>query len=358
MDKRTLCEVIGRLLRHPTAPYFEQSVRGEVEAICRENRLDCRRDRFGNVLVRLNTAEKDRACVLAAHMDHPGFELIRRAGPRTWLARFRGGVPDEYFRAGLALRLMPGVTQAKLGRRHGRDRIFEIQGLNTPAIEPTFAVWEVEDFAVRQGRIHGRSCDDLVGVACVLCTLIELKRRRAKVNVIGVLSRAEEVGFHGALAVAGAKELPKDCLIVSLETSRELPGVEMGKGVILRVGDRTSIFDSDAMRFLTEVAGNMHQPGFHFQRALMGGGTCEATAFQEFGFQVAAVCVALGNYHNCSDQKRIAPEYVSVADVNAMVNLLVESARQLRHFSKLIAKLPKRLDLMRLEAEKMLLKST
>jgi hypothetical protein len=37
-----------------------------------------------------------------------------------------------------------------------------------------------------------------------------------------------------------------------LETSRELPGVKMGGGVILRVGDKASIFDSEATRFLAE----------------------------------------------------------------------------------------------------------
>src|SRR6185295_15601887 len=104
--------------------------------------------------------------------------------------------------------------------------------------------------AIRRGQIHGRACDDLGGVAAILATLIELKRRRARVNVIGVISRAEEVGFLGAMAVAAAKELPKNSLVVSLETSRELPGVKMGEGVILRVGDRTSIFDSAGMRFL------------------------------------------------------------------------------------------------------------
>ena len=59
-------------------------------------------------------------------------------------------------------------------------------------------------------------------------------------------ARAEEIGFHGALAVAAKRGVPKNSLIVSLETSRELPGVKMGQGVILRVGDRTSIFDSEA----------------------------------------------------------------------------------------------------------------
>src|SRR5437763_1575800 len=86
---------------------------------------------------------------------------------------------------------------------------------------------------------------------------------------------------------------------------------KVGKGVIVRVGDRTSIFDSEAMRFLAEVAAGLKgkRNGFQYQRGLMGGGTCEATAYQEFGLQTAAVCVSLGNYHNCAPGNRIEAEY-------------------------------------------------
>src|SRR5262249_15440695 len=142
----------------------------------------------------------------------PGFEIVRPLGPVAWLARFLGGVPDVYFRAGLRLRLMPGGEPAVLGKRIGNQKQFVIRATRSVKQSPRFAVWELEDFAVRRGRIHGRACDDLGGVASMLATLIELKRRRARVNVIGVVSRAEEIGFLGALAVAAAKELPKDSL--------------------------------------------------------------------------------------------------------------------------------------------------
>jgi endoglucanase len=182
-------------------------------------------------------------------------------------------------------------------------------------------------------------------VATVLGTLIELKRGRRPVSVIGVISRAEEVGFHGALTVAASRRLPKDSLVISLETSRELPPVKMGQGVIIRVGDRTSIFDSTATRFLTEVAASLQKrkSAFRFQRALMSGGTCEATAYQEFGFRTAAVCVALGHYHNCAPGARIAAEFVSLSDARGMLQLLAESARQMPAYSKLVERLPVRL---------------
>jgi endoglucanase len=160
--------------------------------------------------------------------------------------------------------------------------------------------------------------------------------------------------------VAEAKLLPKNSLVVSLETSRELPPTKMGRGVILRVGDRTSIFDSTAMRFLGEVAADLQAKNgrFQFQRALMFGGTCEATAFQEFGYQTAAVCVALGNYHNCHPQGRIAPEYVNLSDACGMVELLVAAARQMRAFDRHTAKLPKQLGALLKEARRNLQRKT
>ena len=76
-----------------------------------------------------------------------------------------------------------------------------------PSAPPEFAVWELEDFALRHGQIHARACDDLIGVASILATMISLKKSRARVHVIGVISRAEEVGFHGALTVAESRAL-------------------------------------------------------------------------------------------------------------------------------------------------------
>lgn len=358
MNSTTFSTIASRLLRHPAAPYHETAVRAEVEQICAEHELDCHRDSFGNLLVRLQTAPKQRPFVLAAHLDHPGFEIIRPLGGNKYLARFLGGVGDGYFKNDIPLRLMPGATPAKLGKRVGKEKEFQIHAKSNVRLTapPQFAVWELEDFSIRDGRIHARACDDLIGVATILSTMIALKNSRAGVNVIGVISRAEEVGFHGALTVAASGQLPKNSLVISLETSRELPPVAMGRGVIIRVGDRASIFDPSATRFLGEAAADLQQrhKKFQFQRALMYGGTCEATAFQEFGYQTAAVCVALGNYHNCAPDNKIAAEYVSLSDACSMADLLGHAAKEMKNFEKLIAKLPARLNKMLKEARQKL----
>jgi hypothetical protein len=197
MTTSEFSKIAGRLMRHPAAPFHEHAVRGEVESFCKEHGLEFKRDKFGNVIVRLRTAAKVRPFVLAAHMDHPGFEIVRQLSAKCWLARFLGGVPDDYFRPGVPVRLMPGGIAAKVGRRPGKAKEFELHMKQAAKGPAEFAVWELEDFAVKDGRIHGRACDDLIGVASILATLIELKRSRARVNVIGVIARAEEIGFFG-----------------------------------------------------------------------------------------------------------------------------------------------------------------
>ncbi len=345
MTEQQLSRLIARVVSAPTAPYHEYHVRQEIESICAEHHLKVMSDRFGNLLVRVCTAPKLRPIVFAAHMDHPGFEIVRPVSGSCWLARFNGGVPESYFRPGIPLLLMPGSIPAKLGRPAKEAKTFLVRAAKKPVIAPAFGVWSVPNFRLEQGRIVARACDDLIGVAAVLGTLIRLARKQAAVHAIGLLSRAEEVGFQGALAAAAGKTLPANSLVVSLETSRELPGVKMGEGVILRVGDRASTFDPEANRFLSGVAAELKttRKSFKYQRALMGGGTCEATAYQEHGYQSAAVCVALGNYHNAGQRDKILPEYVSLTDVCSMVDFLVELAIRSSRYSRYVAELRQRL---------------
>ncbi len=353
MNQRELVRLAGRLMTCPTAPYHEAGVRGVVETICAEHGLKAKRDAFGNVLIRVGSAKDGRPIAFAAHLDHPGFAVIKRLGARRWLAQFNGTVPEAYFKRGLPVRLLPGNVSARIDRRSSAPKQFELVADPLVGSAPRFGVWEMGDFAVRGDQIHGRACDDLLGVTSALGALIDLQRSRARVHAIGLISRAEEVGFQGALALAASGVLPKQTLIVSLETSKEIPPVKMGAGVIVRVGDRSSIFGSDATRFVTEVAGELAKSakpklGFPFQRALMSGGTCEATAYQEFGYETAAVCVALGNYHNCTTDGRIREEFVSISDLGGMVQLLVGCARQMKNFDRLVGRLPARLqDLLR-----------
>jgi endoglucanase len=151
----------------------------------------------------------------------------------------------------------------------------------------------------------------------------ELEEMGAEGSCLGLFTRAEEVGFVGALKLAGSGLIPEEVTVISLETSSERPPAKIGDGPILRVGDRSSIFDSAATATLAQIAAEARIP---VQRCLMPGGTCEATAYQLWGYRSAALCVALGNYHNCGPNNQIAPEYVSFSDVQGLVRLCARIA--------------------------------
>jgi len=354
---RLVQQLACRLLRVPTAPFFEQGVQREIEAICREENLPLRRDRFGNLYVKWASAPRLRPLVLAAHMDHPGFEILGAASQGRWRARFQGGVPESFFKAGTPVRLMPGDVPGKLGKRLDAPKDYELIPAHPSAAKPVFAVWDLQPVRLEQGLLRARGCDDVVGCASALAVLIHLKRMGAPAHVVAVLSRAEEVGFYGALALAAERNIPSRALVISLETSKEVPPVRMGQGAILRVGDRASVFDSEASRFLGEVAADLQaaDPHFLYQRALMSGGTCEATAYLEHGYQSTGMCVALGHYHNCGPRNRIAEEFVSFEDVRGMVRWLCAAALAMPAYRQFTGKLTKRLRQLRGEALRRLL---
>ena len=287
MDQTKYLEIAAEILRQPTAPFHEDAVRAAIRRLLAEcPGITLSEDPFGNLIALYENGKSRTEFAFAAHMDHPAY--VGR--------EFLGGVPESY--------------------RKGKPP--------TEKFGP-FRMWALPAFQVRAGRIYSRACDDLIGCACIVAMLRELSQKRAKCAAYGLFTRAEEVGFVGAIQLAKRGIIPKETTIVSLETSSRKGGpVKMGGGVIVRVGDRTSVFDSAGTARLLEAAKAAEIP---HQRALMQGGTCEATAYALYGYRTAAMCVALGNYHNCGPKNRIAPENVSTTDAVAMANLCVALSR-------------------------------
>ena len=276
------------LLAQPTAPFHEDAVRAEIlMQLAQCPHVSVEQDGFGNVIAHYRRGQEVAGHAFAAHMDHPGF-----VG-----GEFLGGVPEEY------------------------------RATNPPVRDfGAYAMWDLPACEVRDGRIYSRACDDLIGCAAIVAMFQELEATGAEGAVYGLFTRAEEVGFIGAIQLARSGRVPREATIVSLETSSEKAAGagKMGAGVIVRVGDRTSIFDPNETATLWQIAQEAKIPA---QRCLMSGGTCEATAYQLYGYRCAALCVALGNYHNCGPDTKIEPEFVAIADVEALTQLCVAVAR-------------------------------
>lgn len=349
----------------PTAPFVEHRVQAHVDALVAQNpSLRLKRDRFGNRLVVRPGTSRRRSprLIFVAHLDHPGFVACEMLDDRTLRADFRGGVLASFV-DGSRVRLFDGGRQT-IGRvtsveaDAGGYAIAATIRVREPIVAGSIGMFDVGEARIRGKRLHSRACDDLAGAAATLALLVGLADAPAACDVGVLLTRGEEYGFVGAIAAAqdGGLLRPTDRMI-SIETSAEQPVAKQGEGVVLRVGDRTSIFHSAFSRFIFDTASALaaESKSFKFQRALMPGGTCEGTVFDAFGYTAAAICIPLGNYHNMDRAKnRIAAEHVHLDDWRNMLALFIAIARSAHTFDGSHAAIRERL-LARFEANRALL---
>lgn len=330
--------ILKQLCSTPTAPFAEHRVIAYVEQFVRQRRnLKLSRDAHGNLLIEFRRAKRSTPrWVFAAHMDHPGFVAERMLDAGTLQARFHGWVKAEFFK-GTRVRFFDGEAEVRgtvldftIGPERGVPDRVRLRVARTVA-PGSPGMWDQGVGRVRGKKFYSRVCDDLAGAAAALTMLDRLAKRPPSAPVAVLLTRAEEEGFIGALAAAiKPKLLRKTDRIIAIETSAMQPYAPQGEGAIIRVGDRTSVFHSGLTHFIQTQAAELakRDKTFKFQRALMPGGTCEATVYDIYGFTAASICVALGNYHNMdAGQKKIAPEYIDLADWRNMVKLFVQVAR-------------------------------
>jgi len=340
----------------PTAPFAEQNVVRFVEHFVSKRRsLKLSRDAFGNLLIELPPPKRSKSprWVFAAHMDHPGFVAEKMIDARTLDARFHGWVAVEYVK-GTKVRFFDGqrevagkvieATSEELDRLAVPSRVKVRVDGPVPAGAP--GMFDQGGGRIKGKKFHSRVCDNLAGAAGALAMLDQLLLRRPKVPVAVLLTRAEEEGFIGAIAaVKHPKLIRKSDRMVIIECSAMQPYAPQAAGTIIRCGDRTSVFNSALTYFLTQQAEALAKTdkAFKHQRALMPGGTCEATVYDAFGYIASSICVPLGNYHNMNrEKKRIEAEYIDLNDWMSMVKLFVQVATHGQEFDPSNAALKER----------------
>jgi|SRR5579862_8115547 len=337
MNRDDLLALARQVLTLPTAPYHEHHVKAFVVEFCRKlPGMRVEHDRVGNVIVKYHRprTRTHAPLVFVAHMDHPGFEMLDGNH-----AEFLGGVPKEMFAKGVGVRVYSsrGVERAKLASFD--TSAWPKRKLVTLDFEPgtvdrvrpgDIGMWDVPAFRVSGGKLHATAIDDVLGTVVMLATLAEVSQRKLRSHVWCAFTRAEEVGFPGVMALILSKKIPRKALVVSIEMSKERPWARIGDGPIVRIGDRSTIFDSTATAFLLRAAQRCREreSAFRAQRCLMDGGTCEATAFVGFGYRAGGLCLPLGNYHNIGKDVRPRAEYVSVRDLEQLVKLTVAAAAE------------------------------
>ena len=330
-------DFLSRLGSNPATAFKEDGVVNAVKDILAEIGLQYQVDDFGNIIAKVSgTDSTANPLAIVAHMDHPGFE-ITGSNSNGYIAKAMGGVPQSSFESGVRLQVIlpdgsriKGATAGKFGDDSERQVLIKLdqpQDLEPPVT----AVFDLTDFELDGEHIRMRAVDDLAGCGSILAALAQLTTGDAPPgDVYGVFTRAEEVGLVGARLMAEAGTLPPETLVISAESSRTLPGAEMGEGIVIRVGDAGFTFAAEAESVLIRARETLQQRegGFKCQRQLMSGGTCEASAFAVFGYQTTGIAFPLGNYHNGAPEDRIKAEYIHLDDYLGGVELITEAARR------------------------------
>jgi len=354
--------LLKTLLSQPTAPYREAQVRRTLEGMLQRGQVPFFKDPIGNLVVgvasrkeylqRLRAASAEPLRMLIAHMDHPGFHLKKWIGPKEAQAEWHGGSPLQWLdqsRVWLAddrnyiaegLLTKPNVVLINGIRPRLKDMVivFKDDSLkkNFPDPRSLYGGFKFRAPIWQEGPLlYTKAADDLVGAFAITSLALELfkdrRRNRQRIqNFIGLMTRAEEVGFIGAIAhfdLGWMNRGKRQTICVSLETSRTLAGAEFGKGPVVRLGDRATVFDPGALQVLTQVAKKVL--GKQYQRRVMDGGICEAGAAVAFGYPAIGISIPLGNYHNqsfeggpdCRVPEGPGPEFVHKKDIEGMLKL-------------------------------------
>ena len=291
------------------------------------------RDGYGNLTLKKKGARSKRPVYFTAHMDHPAFVVHEAEGTRVE-AHFRGGVHADYF-VGTRVRfwrrgkeVVQGVVRAHVPRGggvwYGRC---EVELDEAVALgQGDVGTWALGEGQEKKGWWWAPACDDLGGLAAALSAFDVCLKQEEAGDVRVLLTRAEEIGFVGAIAAAKGGTVPSEARLVCLECSATQPEAPIGAGPIVRVGDKTSTFTPALTYAVSQLAAGLakQDASFKWQRKLMPGGTCEASAFHALGYTATCCCLPLGHYHNMDTQaKQIGLEHIALSDYHGLIRLLV-----------------------------------
>jgi len=328
-------DLFKRLTSVPTAPFCESAVTRQALAWINANLKHSVRvqQRRGGVVVRYQGGGDGPALALSAHLDHPAFHLTRISAKGA-VGLLRGRLPPHLLKGSRveAFGAVSGDNQPLAEGIIGLskdEKIWPIEWTRPPrrGFKPVFATLALTPYEISAGWLSSRSIDDLLGCAISLEVVRRAARMKLKTNITVLLSRAEEVGFIGALGLAHEGAVNPCDSVISVECSRALPGTMPGLGPVIRLGDKACVFDPNLTSLLDAAAVKLKRNDQPVQRRRLVGGTCEATGYLAFGFEASGVAIPLVNYHNGWGAEKVAPERVRVSDIEPTVQLVLEAAR-------------------------------
>jgi len=280
------CELIEALSLEFGPSGCEDRVRDMIEARAREVAHSVKKDRLGNLICRMSFGEGERRKImLSAHMDEVGFMIdgIRSDGMLTFGCV--GGI-DASVLAGRKVfvgnekELMSGVICSKAVHHKEKDERQKATPKDKLYIDVGFSSREetekrvkIGDFATfdsefyrfgkNGGTVKGKALDDRMGCAALLETMDALASEppTESIDVYFCFTVREEIGYSGA-GVAATHIAPDFALVLESTAIGDIPDTpphrrvaDVGKGVVISVADRATVYDRGAVdRVLARAA--------------------------------------------------------------------------------------------------------
>ncbi len=320
--------LLSTLCALPTAPLLEQAPATFILRWLQQLGLPTRTDRYGNIICSIDGTSDTTPIAFVVHLDHPAFAVISQ-GDKTITTVIRGGLAPTIILPATSVRLYdreyhytPAYILQEIAQ--GTQRLVTLQPQATNDNHKwLFATLDLPEPYIYQGHAFLPAADDLAQASALLLLAERLVKHQPKHSTTFLFTRAEEIGLVGAYLTARTRTLPLTTCVVSLECSRALPGAELGKGPVIRVGDAGQSFSpaSEALLMQARDLLQKQHPNAMVQRQLMSGGFCEASAFLSQGYTAGGLALPLEGYHNCGPEGTLTSERIALSDLECEIDL-------------------------------------
>lgn len=308
---KTLCYLSG-------VSGFEDEVRDYILERAMPHADSITTDAMGNLIVfKKGAVTPERKLMLCAHMDEVGLMVTGVTDEGCLRFGCVGGI-DRRVLIGKKVFVgndrVPGVIGIKpvhllsAEERKSVPKVDELYiDIGCTAREEAEKLVNLGDFCsfddtvveFGQGWLKAKAIDDRVGCAAML----KLLEGELPCDTWFVFTVQEEVGTRGA-TIAAARVGADVALVLEGTTATNIPGVsdekmicEAGKGVVISIMDRGTIYDRSMVKLLNALADENGIPR-QTKRYIAGGTDASAIQRSGTGVQTAVVACAVKNIHS------------------------------------------------------------
>ncbi|AYD39091.1 M42 family peptidase [Clostridium fermenticellae] len=310
MDK-----LLGKLIDSFSVSGNEDYVKNIIKEELKTTNCELTEDKMGNLIASVGSG--DSKIMLCAHMDSIGF-IVSYIEDNGLIRVEKIGCFENEYAINSFVRFKNG-TVGRLCNTH--DQLFIDIGLDNK-IKSSEKV-KIGDTAclvgpyikVGKGNIMSPLLDNKVG-CYILIKLIERAVSVKDKKVFFVFSTEEELGGRGARAAAYGIN-PDYCIVLGLEKAKDMEksdgNVELGKGPVLKIMDKSLIMHMDIKNMLEESA---KKSGINVQYSISAGTSEGGLLHKErAGIKTGELDIPCRYKHSCS-------EMICIDDIEGTIKLL------------------------------------